>query len=1057
MEDKEKKKKLKMSNKKFGIISITSASVLTLLAITVTIGMNYFKTSLDTFLGKGERVITKAKGTEDWDTDYYKSSTKDKEEAKSKSYEVANQIQAEGTILLKNDGSLPLNNGATVTPFGYRYMKPIYGQLTSGGSGKWVAGNEITPEDGLKTSLKIDNSALEKMKAQGKDPDGLLEAPGTSQAGVAGSVLGGDSIIYEYPSSIYSGLTDKSSTALVFIARAGQEGSDFKKDAYSDGTKHYLALTQNEKDTIRFAKENYKNVVVLFESSAFLELDVLMHGDLEVNSILWLGHVGEQGFSQLGKILTGEINPSGRTVDLVSKDFLSDVTMKNFGDYYYPNTSMNIFGYGIKYDHKNQDGTFQRPYIEYQEGMYYGYRYYETADYMDESFNYGKVDEKGHLVEDGAVSYPFGYGLSYTTFNQTLDKVTVDGNIVNIEVTVTNTGEKEGKDVVQLYYTSPYTDYDKENGIEKPITNLMEFGKTKSLKKNEKETLNFSVPLEELASYSYNYSNPDGTKGAYILEQGNYNIELKKNSHDVIKSQSITVDKTINYDSSNPRESEKNGQSAWDDAGNSLGFSEKSLEDKNSKFISAHNLFQDTTDYMKRQSSILSRNDWKNTMPKGQPEGKKDADSETLKLFGIDNDFKWETDPELGNVEGSKVYVKDMPKSNQSNNLSLIDMRGKSYYDQTWDLLLDQINWDKDDVIQKLLGGAYMTPAVDSIGLPATVLMDGVNGLKVPNGTNYDMNQTATYGMMPLVASTWNKDLLYKMGEAIGEEGIKNNIQGLYGPAINIHRNPFSGRIFEYFSEDPVLSGKLASAEVSGASSKGLITYLKHFALNEQETNRSNLVSTWADEQTIREIYLKPFEIAIKEAKTTINYIADDKGTVKQKVIRGATGVMAAQMNIGGKPGHADYALLTELLRDEWGFQGMVSTDYWFWMSTGEKEKSNSLRDAMFRAGSDILLCASIPGMVDINDKTSATAISSYRRAVKNIAYATVNSNAMNGIATGSIISYKMSPWAIWLTVGDVLVGVTVAGLVAWYVFRILDEKKRPDDYAKSKKKKNND
>lgn len=314
------------------------------------------------------------------------------------------------------------------------------------------------------------------------------------------------------------------------------------------------------------------------------------------------------------------------------------------------------------------------------------------------------------------------------------------------------------------------------------------------------------------------------------------------------------------------------------------------------------------------------------------------------------------------------------------------------------------------------------------------------------------MSKSTTYGMMPLFAQTWNLDLLKEVGVALGQDALSNNVQGLYAPAINLHRSPFGGRVFEYFSEDPILSGKLAAAKIEGTSSQGLYTTIKHFALNDQETNRSSQCSIWADEQTMREIYLKAFEIAIKTPKTTIKYISNNNGTVATKVIKAANGIMASQANIGMTPGHAHYTLLTSLLRDEWGFEGLVYTDYWFWSDFANPANGNVLRDACFRAGSDVYLSMGIAGMVDLTDKESATALFTYRRAIKNLSYVVANSNVMNGLVSGSKIVYELATWQIIIIVVDIVIGLLDALFITLYILRGLDEKKNPDKYKNKKR-----
>ena len=405
----------KMSNKRFRAIMIPILSVLLVLAIVVTVVANVLGSTLDQFVGRGERHVIVPEGTENWDLDYYGADGETKEEAKEHSFEVANKVVEEGVILLKNNGVLPLAKDSTVTPFGYRYVSPIYSQMASGGSAKWMVGNEITPAEALGETFTINNAAVEKMEQAGT-PEGVLEAPGTLAAAGAGSVLGGDNIMYEYPGSLYDDVKADGSVGLVFIGRPGQEGTDKKYDGYADGTPHSLALTANEKATIAAAKRICDKVVLVSESAAPMELAPVMSGELEVDAILWISQVGERGFSVVDDILCGDVNPSGRTVDIFATDFTKDPTYQNFGSYHYDNATVTVSSFGNV--PTAPDGTNYRTFVEYQEGIYMGYRYYETADAVDEAFVYGELDGAGAVLTPGAVAYPFGYGLSYTTFEQ---------------------------------------------------------------------------------------------------------------------------------------------------------------------------------------------------------------------------------------------------------------------------------------------------------------------------------------------------------------------------------------------------------------------------------------------------------------------------------------------------------------------------------------------------------------------------------------------------------------------------------------------------------------
>lgn len=1034
-----KKKRLKLSNKWFRIILIPILTLLLLIGTGITVITSMLSTTLDTYLGKGESYVEAAKGTELWDSFYYTKAYSDAAEAKAAAYNVAESVAKEGTVLLKNNGKLPLPAGSKVMPFGKAYLDPEYGQKTSGGSAKWVIA-PITPEQGL-ADFDINTSAARAMTEVG-EPEALTEAKGTLVAGEAATILGGDSRIYEYDPSIYRSIEPvEDTTGLVFISRRGQEGQDMKYDAYADGTPHYLALSQNEQDTIREAKRITGHVVVVLVTSAPMELAPIQSGELEADGIVWMGHPGERGFSILSDFLTGKINPSGRTVDIYPVDFTADPTYQSVGVFTYSNATTEKAGYT-----GDSVETYNRMYVEYQEGVYMGYRYYETADKEDASFVYGTLDKNGGVAQAGAVAYPFGYGLSYTTFQQEIVETKEEGNMISVTVKVTNTGNQTGKEVVQLYYTAPYTELDKEYQIEKPVVNLIAFDKTKELQPAESQNVTLTFNKEEMASYSYKHQNSNGTIGAYMLEAGDYTLSLRANSHDVIAETSIRQGETIWYDGSDEnhiRQSEKDAQSILDENGNPTG------QPKNKEgFVAASNQFQISSDYMNSDSVILSRKDWIGTQPKAADNRSKKISDNYLSLLGKESSFDVENDPELGNVKGSYVYSDEMPVSNADNGLVLSNLRGLAYDDPKWDELLDQIDWEKDKngILMNFAGAAYATGAIDSIGLPATQEYDGANGLKVPISGGYDMTQSSSFGFPPLMAATWNTELMYQVGEALGQEALMHGINGWYAPGVNLHRSPFSGRVFEYYSEDPVLSGMIAEHVISGAGNQGMFSYIKHFVMNETETGRAELSNYWADEQTMREVYMKAFEIPIHRARMTLKYTTDDKGNTATKVVRAATAVMPAQNGVGMIVGEANYPLITNVLRGEWGFEGVTVTDYWVW-------GKDNFRDLSLRAGTDTYLSNYMPQMWNITDYDSATARSVMRNAIHNLSYTVANSNAMQGVSPGSVVKVKISPWRYGIYALDGVLIILIGLGIYWIIRRSKHEKTHPELYKRKVKK----
>ena len=1017
-----KKNRLKMSNKAFRVLHGIGIFLLVLVIAIASAMGNLMDGFLNSYVSRGTTTAVNPSERAGWDASYYDVQYASADEAKEGAYAVALEIQQEGTVLLANNGVLPLAAGSTVRPFGYAYENPIYGQLTTGGSAK-MAKDPVTPEQGL-SAFTIDTAAVERM--QDAEVVATIEAPGTKAAGEAGSMLGGDCKLYEYDASIYDGLApaEAGTTGIVFITRSGQEGQDQKHDAYEDGTPHYLALSANEKGAIAASKATCDHTIVVYVGSATMEFGELIEGEYAVDAIVWYGHCGDRGFSAFSDILTGAVNPSGRTVDIWPADLTAGPTYTAIGEHTYTNLPTASGSY-------TDGGEFNRTFNEYREGVYMGYRWYETADEVDPSFDY-----------DANVVFPFGHGLSYTTFDKTLDSVVEKDGTVTVTVTVTNTGDYAGKDVIEIYTTSPYTELDEQLGIEKPARVLTAFDKTKLLEPGESQTLVLTFDTEDLASYSYAHDNGNGTMGCYVLEAGDYAVSLCENSHDVIDSATVTVAETIFYDGSDNahvRDAEKEMQADLDAEGNAI------LDD-GTAFVAATNRFQNMSDYMANESELLTRADWVGTQP-DVPETR-EMPAEYAERHDLYITFDPATDPEYGNVEGSLVYAAEQPVSGAKNGLVASDLRGLAYDDPAWDLLLDQIDWDADAKAIKLnfSGDAYMTQPINSIGLPGTTDEDGANGLKVPGGPDqgYDLAKSSSTGFAPLMASTWNTELVYRMAAAFGQESLQHGINGWYSPAINLHRSAFSGRVFEYYSEDPLLSGKIAAAAISGAGDQGMFCYLKHFALNETDTGRSKLICTWADEQTMREIYLRPFEIAFREGRMTVNYL-DENGTMQSVVKRAGNAVMASQTCLGTQLGHTNRALLTDLLRGEWGFEGMVISDYWTW-------NGDNHRDLAMRNGCDTYLNMPMSLMWSISDYDSATSRTAMRQAIHNTAYAVVNSNAMQGAVPGSTFKVSPASWQYVIWAITLVAALLIANAIRMIVKRGRDELAHPELYKRGKR-----
>ena len=792
------------------------------------------------------------------------------------------KIEGEGAVLLENKNEvLPLQN-QKVNVFGYASRNVVYGGTGSGGGKE---DNNVDLQQGLKNAGFQVNDQLTTFYDDRYVPREKVNIH---------KLVGGDFNIHEpkaseYSESLLTSAKEFSDTALVVFSRNSGEGADITNEmkGYAGGTagKHYLELSDDEAATLDLVKENFDKVVVILNSSFPMELGFL--DDEKIAGALWIGGPGSVGFNAVGEILAGEVNPSGRLVDTYAYDETSAPSFNNIGEFPYSNSEFDY-----------EKDTWHYKYINYAESIYVGYRYYETR-YIDNQT--GKMDEAAY---EKAVQYPFGYGLSYTNFKQEITNFKVDGNEAKMTVKVTNTGKKAGKDVVQLYYTPPYT----IGGIEKSHVVLSGFAKTQELAPNQSEEVNLSFDVENMASYD------EKQNKAYVLEKGNYEIKLMNNSHDVIDSKNYEVAKDIVFDQENKRESDQ---------------------------LSATNQFEDA----KGDVQYLSRWNWEETMPKemAQP---KEASKELLKALKDQSVNEGKADPIKFEKHGLELY----------------DLKGVDYDDPKWDQLLEQLS--VKDMENLITYGGFQTPAINSVKKPATIDADG------PAGINHLVSQAHgnQYTSEVVVASTWNTELVEEMGAALGKEAKASNITGLYLPGVNIHRSPFGGRNFEYYSEDALLSGKIGSSLSKGAMDQGSYVFMKHFAMYDQETRRYEFptgAATWSTEQAMREVFLKPFEIAVKDS--------------------GITGIMSSYNRIGPKWVGESEALLQNVLRDEWGFRGTVISDFY-------KPQYMNV-DQGLSAGNDLVLYL-LP--TKLNNVTTDTdwGQQNMRKASHNILYTVVNSHA---------------------------------------------------------------
>lgn len=983
----------RMTNSRFRTIVVPILGVVSVLALASTIAAISYSASLDMTLGRGARHVGEVSSISDDDISFYNikhpndnsglsntdPATAQENESRNDAAKVALKVAEEGITLLKNDGSLPLVKKSKVTPFGYRYIAPIWG-----GSGSASTNMNfdyvVTPEEAMKGYFTVNSTVETAMKA--------ATATAHTSATVGDITYSNGSStnmdILEYSPSIYAGTESSCSgtTGIVYIGRLGLEGNDLWAKEYADGTKHELTLTQDEKDMIAFAKANCDKVVVVCNFSNIMEINELKN-DSKINAIVWLGNPGSMGCEALGEILTGAVNPSGRTVDTWLVDNTKDPSFNNA-----------LFG---AYD--NAD-LITKNYYEYEEGIYSGYQYYETAFKEAAAGNYSGFEY------DNEVVYPFGFGLHYQNdkITQTLNNVHVSGETIIIDGTITNASTIDVKETVQIYTEAPY--YKDGSKIEKSAKTLAAFDK---FEVSANDSYDFTIRLNKDKIASYDDQGYYSANGSYVLEKGTYNVHLGKNAHQDWGNETFTQDETV----------------AYVDSGAKNGAVAKGKRPTDSIVVT--NQFDDINNYVKDSDmKILSRSDFNATWPT-TPTTKTAPDYivNSNKAFDSANDgYAGYDNPD------SVLYKADAPVSGAQNGLTLSSLRGLDYDDPMWNDLLDQVDYTKTDELNALFTyGLYMTQGLESIGLVKTQDNDGPLGITATWSGTVGHVVACSYPCSPIVAATFNVDLIEEMGAAIGQESLTNSINGWYAPAVNIHRSAFGGRNFEYYSEDSILSGYIGAAMISGARSNGLFAHLKHFALNEMDRQRGK-VMVFGSEQSLRERYLKSFEIAVEEAKCEEVIYDGETHSQKTVTIQACGAMMTSMSYIGPKFSANSYELLTTVLRDEWGFKGFVLTDF----SSG----ANKSKDAAYRVGNDIWMGMKAATLVDLDKPTVQWCA---RNAIHNIAYTVVNSNAYNNVAPGAYVYYDVSPWKVGLIIADSVCAVIVLAGALWVVIRSIKVK----------------
>ena len=1009
---------------------ITWMSVLLIFTIILNVlSLTKFDNIFEKFFGASPSSL---KGdTINADVDYYKSQFDSPTALYEYEKKKVAEIAQDGITLLENNGLLPLKEGTKLSVFSHSSV-----DLVSGGSGSGSGSFELTANlrEGLEGAGFTVNDKLWKFYSSGA---GSSYKRGT---GVINYGADFDWSINECPLSVITADKDLVSSfdgtvAMFVLSRTGGEGGDEARDMAAfkgESGQHYLEPDKTELEIISYLNDHFEDVIILVNCNNAIELGWI--NDYEnISAVINFPGAGRTGTYGLGYMLRGydadhnEISASGHLVDTWVYDNFSSPAMQNMGDFRF------VFG----------DEKTNYYYVNYSEGIYVGYRYYETR-YEDVVLGKARV---GNYNYDNTVIYPFGYGLSYTKFEWTEFKMSSpdENGYVDISVQVTNVGDRAGRDVVQIYAQAPY-----KGNVEKSSVVLVGFAKTANLEKGASEIVNISVNLKDLTSYDVNAKNG---LGGYVLDSGNYYFTAASNAHEAINNilkeksdvENISIDLTKLVDG-------KQDDSSSADGERMIGVYTQSQDDYTTYSVAAEgmqliqNQFKDTT---LADAKYLSRDNWEMMDNNGLRYGfaaqaSSNDKAHKAEIGGMQFQMQVSAtllealtsrsslNPNLADYTVNVTFGKD-------GEIDLIDLRGLPYDDALWDKLLDQITLKE---VSKLIDECgYCSPEVKSINKPKVTDLDGPAGLNdiiahgsMPIG---DGLQAMTWPTQYMLACSWDASLAEQMGQGIGEDGLYANTSGWYGPGMNIHRTPFAGRNFEYYSEDPFLSGVLGKAEVNGAAQKGMYAFIKHFALNDQETHRDEYgIATFADEQTIREIYLKPFEMTIVNNTVDTYYnepIKDENGEIlyyikTETTVPAASAVMTSFNRIGATWAGGHYYLITEVLRNEWGFNGFVLTDY----EVGDGKGAYMDTNQTVAAGGDAKLKTVGIGMdaetlLGYNLGNHPELLALGREAAHHILYTVVNSAGMNGFVHGVEYINAFANYKVILIIWDIL---AIAGLI---------------------------
>ena len=852
------------------------------------------------------------------------------DETNEEAAEVAEEIMEDGIVLLKNESLLPLNETKKLNIFGWESINPAYGGAGSGGINDLY--DIVSLNQGLENAgFSINQELVDFYNNYGADnPEMSIQKQSWTLP---------EPPVDTYSDELIKSAKEFSDVAVVVLSRKAGEGHndipmDVRKAAYDNNSdeyddfpegEHYLQLSQTERDMVDMVCSNFDNVIVVYNGANQFELGFADEYP-QIKSVVWCPGTGNVGFNALGKVFSGEVNPSGKTPDT----FIYDMTTAPWWNNAEKTEYTNLADMAVEGMNAGTAQVYAPAFTNYVEGIYVGYKYYETAA------------QEGAIDYDKTVQYPFGYGLSYTEFEQKMGELEEKDGQISVDVEVTNTGDVAGKDVVEVYYKPPYTN----GGIEKSSANLIEFAKTDLLQPGESQTVTVTFSIEDMASYDENNAK------AYVLEKGDYVISINSDSHTVLDQKTYTADKDVVYKGENKR--------ASDDT-------------------AATNVFEDA----KGDITYLSRADHFANYEKA-----------TAAPASAELGEPYVSEYHLNSNFDKTTYLNDedvMPTTGADNGLTLADMRDADYDDPRWEKLLDQLT--VDEMANMIAMAGYQTAAMDSVGKVATLDFDG------PAAINNNFTGVGSIGfpIEVVVASTWNKELAQAWGECMGKISQEMGAEGWYAPGMNTHRTAFGARNYEYFSEDGVLAGNMGAKAVEGARKYGVYSYIKHFALYE---GNAKMVSVWSNEQAIREIYLKPFEISVKQG--------------------GANAVMVSWSFLGDKWTGESSNLMNTVLRDEWGFRGMALTD--FFRNNGHGFMN---ADAALANGVDVMLSTFNGEENNVANPEHPTSVLQMRNACKNVMYTVVSSWAYDG-------EHEETGMENWKKAGigiDIVIALFMAGM----------------------------